>query len=57
MSAMNKLKKKNCKKCPQFHNAGHPKDSIFAKKYNSWCCKYGEEAIKAVLHCKLEENR
>jgi len=54
---MNKLKKKNCKKCPQFHNAGHPKDSIFAKKYNSWCCKYGEEAIKAVLHCKLEENR
>ncbi len=43
----------HCKGCKFHHNAGHKYDSVNAKKYNDWCCKYGKTATKSVGQCKL----
>lgn len=44
---------RHCKDCRYHHNAGHPKDSPKARRYNDWCCKYGTVAREIVGHCKL----
>jgi hypothetical protein len=44
---------KHCKDCKFHYNAGHPKDSPLAKKYNDWCPAHGTTAKDAIGHCKL----
>lgn len=43
---------KHCKGCRFHHNAGHPKESPYAKRYNDWCCAKGDTASKSIGHCK-----
>jgi len=43
----------HCKNCGAHHNAGHPKNSPLAKKYNDWCCRFGQTAAKAVGRCRM----
>ena len=45
----------HCKGCLSWHNAGHSSQNHNYQKYNSWCCKYGKPASKAVGRCQLEE--
>lgn len=47
----------HCKDCKHHHDAGHPKNSIYAKKYNDWCCKFGSTAKKVIGHCKLHNGK
>ena len=47
----------HCKGCRHHHNAGHPKDSVHARKYNDWCCKYGKPAPATIGHCKLNNGK
>ena len=43
-----------CKECPSWHNAGHPKGSrYYGTGYNNWCCKFSKPAYKAVGECRL----
>jgi hypothetical protein len=44
---------KHCRGCRHHHNAGHPKNSPLAAKFNDWCCKFGCTAEKALSRCKL----
>jgi len=44
---------KHCKRCIYHHNAGHPKDSRLANRYNDWCIEFSKKASDAVGHCKL----
>jgi hypothetical protein len=48
---------KHCKGCKNHHNAGHPKESKFAKTYNDWCIQYGRCASKAIGECKLKDGK
>lgn len=48
---------KYCKGCVSHHNAGHSKNSPYAKNYNDWCCHYGKTARKAEGQCKLENGK
>lgn len=47
----------HCKGCARHHNAGHPKGSPLARKYNDWCCWHGTTASKAIGHCKQHDAR
>ena len=48
---------KHCKGCVHHHNAGHSKDSKFAKNYNDWCCAKGDTARKSVGWCKTHNAK
>jgi hypothetical protein len=43
----------HCKNCRAHWNAGHPKNSPYAKKHNDWCCQFSQPAAKAVGRCKM----
>jgi len=47
----------HCKDCVYLHNAGHPKDSPLAPRYNRWCMRYGASALGKVGHCKLNKGK
>ena len=47
----------HCKGCVFHHDAKHPKDSIYAKTYNDWCCGYGKTVKKVIGHCKLNGGK
>lgn len=48
---------KHCKGCLNHCNSKYPKDSPSAKKYNDWCCLYGNTAKKVVDHCILNKGK
>lgn len=48
---------KHCKGCVYHYNAGHPKDSVYAKTHNDWCANFGMTAKKALGHCKLHRAK
>lgn len=45
---------KQCRGCASHHNAGHPKGSPMARKYNDWCCYFCRTASRALGECKLK---
>ncbi len=48
---------KHCKKCDQWHRAGHPEGSrLHGSGYDSWCCRYSRSSSAAVGMCKLRGN-
>ena len=49
--------RKYCGKCKFHHSAQHPRNSLSAKDYNNWCCKFGKVASKSLGQCKLTNGR
>lgn len=48
---------KHCKGCMHHHNAGHPKGSPMANKYNDWCTHFSNKATTIIGHCKLNDGK
>lgn len=48
---------KHCKGCKSHYNAGHEKNSPYAKHHNDWCCKFGKTARVAIGECKLKNGK
>ena len=51
---MKQKKPDHCACCIYHHRAGHPKGSpLHGSKFDNWCCKYSNQATKAVGRCMM----